>query len=249
MELSWSTFLLEIINFLVLVWILKRFLYRPVLDVIARRRAGIDDKLAQAQQVQEDAETLKAKYEARMADWDRERQQARVKLEQELEQERSRQLEQLRRSLDKEREKARVADARRKTEAAREIEHQALQQSGEFATRLLSQAAGPELEARLLTLLLDNLKQLSPEQIAALQTTWGEPPQRMQITSAFPLNEQQRSQLEQGLRNVTELSLPVDYAEDRHLLAGLTITIGAWSLQVNLRGELKGFTEFAHASR
>ena len=42
MELSWSTFFLEIINFLVLVWILKRFLYKPVMDVIARRREGIE---------------------------------------------------------------------------------------------------------------------------------------------------------------------------------------------------------------
>ena len=42
-------FVLEIINFLVLVWILKRFLYKPVLDVIARRRAGIEKTLADAE--------------------------------------------------------------------------------------------------------------------------------------------------------------------------------------------------------
>ncbi len=39
MELNWSTLLLEIVNFLVLVWILKRFLYRPVLQVIEERRS------------------------------------------------------------------------------------------------------------------------------------------------------------------------------------------------------------------
>ena len=31
MELDWTTFVLEIVNFLVLVWILQRYLYRPVL--------------------------------------------------------------------------------------------------------------------------------------------------------------------------------------------------------------------------
>ena len=39
MELDWTTFILEIINFLVLVWILHRFLYQPVMNVIAQRRA------------------------------------------------------------------------------------------------------------------------------------------------------------------------------------------------------------------
>ena len=51
MELNWSTFILEIINFLVLIWILKRFLYKPVLDVIARRRAGIEKTLSDAREM------------------------------------------------------------------------------------------------------------------------------------------------------------------------------------------------------
>ena len=75
MELNWSTFLLEIINFLVLVWILKHFLYKPILDVIARRRAGIEDRLAKAQQLHDEANTLKTEYENRLVDWEHERQQ------------------------------------------------------------------------------------------------------------------------------------------------------------------------------
>ena len=40
MELDWTTFVLEVINFLVLVWILRRYLYRPVLNTLAARKAG-----------------------------------------------------------------------------------------------------------------------------------------------------------------------------------------------------------------
>ena len=39
MELNWTTFSLEIINFLALLWILKRFLYQPVRATLAQRRA------------------------------------------------------------------------------------------------------------------------------------------------------------------------------------------------------------------
>jgi F-type H+-transporting ATPase subunit b len=67
MELNWSTFVLEIINFLVLVWILQRLLYKPVLAVIARRRAGIEKTLADAKHLQAEAERLKAQYESRLA--------------------------------------------------------------------------------------------------------------------------------------------------------------------------------------
>ncbi|WP_054775053.1 hypothetical protein [Methylogaea oryzae] len=42
MELDWSTIALEIVNFLILVWLLKRLLYKPVQDIIAQRRAAIE---------------------------------------------------------------------------------------------------------------------------------------------------------------------------------------------------------------
>ena len=99
MELSWTTFILEIINFLVLVWILKRFFYKPVLDVIARRRAGIEKTMTDAQTLHTQAEKLQEQYEGRLADWDKERQQARESLARELETEHNRKMEELHLSL------------------------------------------------------------------------------------------------------------------------------------------------------
>jgi F-type H+-transporting ATPase subunit b len=39
-ELNWTTFVLEILNFLVLVWLLKHFFYQPVKGVIARHSSS-----------------------------------------------------------------------------------------------------------------------------------------------------------------------------------------------------------------
>ena len=62
MELNLSTFLLEIVNFLVLVWILKRFLYKPVMGVIERRKVGIEQTLAQAEDKTREATALREQY-------------------------------------------------------------------------------------------------------------------------------------------------------------------------------------------
>lgn len=249
MEFDWSTFLLEIINFLVLVWILKHFLYKPVLDVIARRRAGIEAQLAEAQRLHDEANTLKEEYENRLADWDHERQQARDALAQELNEERARRMEALQTTLVQEREKEQIAESRRRTEAERAIEHHALQQSAQFAARLLAQATGPELEARLMDLLLDGLASLSSDHIAALRTQWGEPPEAIMVASAYPLSEDRQQRLEETLTGVTGLSAPVKYEQNTDLLAGLRVTIGAWVLHANVQDELKGFAEFAYAAR
>jgi F-type H+-transporting ATPase subunit b len=249
LELNWSTFLLEIINFLVLVWILKHFLYKPVLDVIARRRAGIESQLSEARRLHDEANTLKEEYENRLSDWDHERQQARESLAQELHEERARRIEALKTTLVQEREKERIAESRRRTEAQRAIEHQALQQSAQFAARLLGQSTGPELEERLMDLLLDGLSSLSSDHIATLRTQWGKPPEAIMVSSAFPLSEERKKRLEKTLTGVTGLSVPVKYERNADLLAGLRVTIGAWVLRANVQDELKGFAEFAYAAR
>jgi F-type H+-transporting ATPase subunit b len=249
LELSWSTFLLEIINFLILIWILKRFLYKPVLNVIEKRRTGIDNRLAEAKSMHDEAETLKAEYEGRLADWTRERQQARDTLAQELDEERNHQMKALQTLLAQEREKAQVADKRRRAEIIHETERKALQQGTEFASRLLTLAASPELESRLLDLFLDQLSALSSEQIKTIKTRWGEQPDVVVVTSAYPIPEDQQQKLEEALLKSTGLTVPVNYEQDPDLLAGLRVVIGTWVLQANIKDELKGFAEFAHDTK
>lgn len=247
MELSWSTFVLEILNFLVLVWILKRFLYKPVLEVIARRRAGIEKTRTDAETLRADAEKLRGQYEGRLADWNKERQQARDALTRELETERASKIEALRKELTQEREKARVAAASRQADAQRKVEETALVQAAKFATRLLEAAAGADTQAGLVELVITGLSQLPDERIAALRNSYGQMPDAIEVVSASPLAGDQRQRLEETLVAVTALNIPLQFEQDSDLLAGVRITIGAWILGANIRDELRGFTELVHA--
>jgi len=247
MDLSWSTFVLEIINFLVLVWILKRFLYKPVLDVIARRRAGIEKSMADAEALHADAEKLQEQYEDRLAVWDQERLQAREALDREIEAERERAMAELQIALEEKQKMAGIAEARRQADAMRKFEETALKQGARFATRLLEQASGPETEARLVEMVLTELTKLPDEQIAALRNSYGKTPVAVVVVSAFPLPGDQRQRLEQALARLISSDLPLRFEQNSDLLAGLRITIGAWVLGANLRDELQGFTTLAHA--
>jgi F-type H+-transporting ATPase subunit b len=244
-ELSWSTFVLELVNFVVLVWILKRFLYNPVLDIIARRRAKIEQELSAAAKMQTDAAELQQRYESRLADWDREREAGREVLASELEDERARRLNELAASIKQEREKQRVADERRQADVLRGVEATALRQGSRFAGRLLRAAAGPDVESRLVELLLSDLAKLPPERATAWRSGFAKASAPIVVTSAFPLPAEQRSRLESVLGALTDPQSEASYAENPELLAGIQITIGAWVIAANLRDELVGFTEFS----
>jgi F-type H+-transporting ATPase subunit b len=248
-ELDWTTFLLEIVNFLVLVWILKRFLYKPVLGVIEQRRRGIEETLAHAESVRSEAEALREQYGNRLAEWETERQQAREALAGEIEEARGRRMKALEAELARERERVMVVEERRRTEADHKAERTAMKQAAKFAARLLSATACAEVESRLVDLVVDELGRLPEERISALRAAWKKPPEEIRVASGFTLGEEARERLQASLAAVAGVSVPFSYEQDEELLAGLRIVVGAWVLSANLRDELAGFVEFAHDSR
>ena len=62
MSIDWVTVLAQIANFLVLLWLLKRFLYRPILDGIDAREADIAKRMAAAEKAQQDAKAAESLY-------------------------------------------------------------------------------------------------------------------------------------------------------------------------------------------
>ena len=59
--------LASLANLLILAWIIKRFLFKPVKKMVDARRAAIDDDYAKADAARTEAEELKLNYEASMA--------------------------------------------------------------------------------------------------------------------------------------------------------------------------------------
>ena len=65
MRIDWTTLALQTINVLVLVWLLARFLFRPVTTIIAERRAAAEKLLADAAAQRAHAQTDAAEIEQR----------------------------------------------------------------------------------------------------------------------------------------------------------------------------------------
>ncbi len=246
MELNWSTFILEIINFLVLVWILKRFLYRPVLAALQQRQQKIEQKLDEAEKLKAEGADLERQYQGRMKDWEHEKQQAREALHQEIEAQRVDKLEQLKQELSSEREKAAVIEQRHQAEVQQQYQQNAHRQGARFAASLLRKIAGPEQELQLFDLLLQAFEQLDQEQLANLRNNCESTENNISVISAFALSDVQKKQLQEKLSELCEQSIEPEYQEDPGLIAGLRLTVGAWVIHLNIKDELKGFADLGH---
>jgi F-type H+-transporting ATPase subunit b len=254
LELNWSTFILEIINFLILVWILKHFFYAPVMNVIERRRKSIEESLAKAEIMRSEAKQVEEQYQSRLAQWEQEKKQARETLHKEVNEERARLLEAIQTSIEKEREKTKVLEDRRFNEEQRKNELQALTQAAQFTGKLLSRLAGPELEQKLCQMLLQEMPHMSEEQSETLRNVYAaeEAPTAAQapvkVTSAYGMDEQCRKTIQTALVDLVGKPIQCEFIQDPQLIAGLRINIGPLVLRANLHDELDFFVEAAHAS-
>lgn len=246
MEFSWTTFSFEIINFLILVWILQRFLYKPVTNAIARRKATIESLLEQADKAQEAAQALQRQYESRLTDWEQEKGKARIQLIDEIAAERLRLMNELRIALEQEREKTRMLERKELLELKSKIAAASYADASRFAARLLSRIANASLEERIGELMIEDLVRLPQDKIRSLRQACENADQPVKVTGAYPIAQDARNAIAKALADIAGKPVHCDFSCDPDMVAGFHISIGAWALDCNLKKELDFFAETAN---
>ena len=100
MLIDWFTVGAQAINFLILVWLLKRFLYKPILHAIDAREKRIAAQLADAEAKKAEAEKERDAFEQKNEAFDRQRAALLKKATDEAKAERQRLLDEARRAAD-----------------------------------------------------------------------------------------------------------------------------------------------------
>ena len=109
MLIDWFTVSAQLLNFLILVWLLKRFLYKPILHAIDAREKRIAAELADAAATKADAEKERDDFRQKNEAFDRQRDDLLSKAQDEVEAERVRLLDEARQAADAVRAKRRDA--------------------------------------------------------------------------------------------------------------------------------------------
>jgi len=243
MEFSTTTFVLEIINFLVLLWILQRWFYRPVRDAIARRRDAAEKVLADARATEARAEALQHEYQGRLDALAAEANTQRLSLAEEIAAERGRLLESLQADLARERDRQHGVDEKRARDQKKRDQLEANRYAAAFAARLLSRLASPRLDAEIVDLVVEDIRTLPPRTRQNLSESLVKEDMHARINSAHVLGSEQRKALTTLLETLANRPVTVTWLEDADLVGGISVEIGAWVLRANLRDELRFFSE------
>lgn len=145
MEIDIVTVVAQIFNFALLVWLLNRFLYRPIVNVISARENAVKERLEQAESLKEEARRQLAAYEAQRKELETAREQFLKEAREEARRVREGLLEQA--AVDAESERRRFVEqlAAEKRELVEALQESIIRQAGAVARQLLRDMGGRDL--------------------------------------------------------------------------------------------------------
>jgi F-type H+-transporting ATPase subunit b len=232
------TFLFEVVNFVVLAYILHRLLYRPLRAAIDKRRAAIAQSLAEADKAHADAVAMQARLETQLADIEKERQEAMRATRERAEEERQRLIAEGEQEIVRRQEEVRAAIDRQREDALRSLRAEVRSSAAELAARLLQEAAGTALQGQLAKKLLDALAQLPDHERSQVRRDWKDGDGAV-VETAAALDPASLREINDAVNAVVGRSVKLAVETRPALVAGARLRIGGHVWDASLAGQLE----------
>jgi len=234
MLIDWFTVGAQLLNFLVLAWLLKRFLYRPILDALDAREQRIAAELADADAKRRAADKERDEFQHKNDAFDQQRAALLSQATEEAKAERQRLLEEARQAADTLRAKRMQTLASDTHSLNQAISRRTQQEVFAIARKALADLATTSLEERMGAVFLRRLRALdgpAKEGFAkSLKTATGP----AIVRSAFDLPAEQRAAIQTALNESFSAELPVEFETTPDLVSGIELTTNgqkiAWSI-------------------
>ena len=234
MLIDWFTVAAQVINFLILAWLLKRFLYKPILRAIDAREQRISLALADADTKSAEAQKERDEFRHRNATFDQQRTALLSKATDEAETVRQRLLDEARQAADDlsaKRMQALSNDAHNLNQA---IGRRTQQEVFAIARKALADLATTSLEECMGEVLTRRLREMdgeAKEVFARALKTASEP---ALVRSAFDLPADQRAAIQHSLNEIFSAEVRVKFETEPALIGGIELTANgqklAWSI-------------------
>jgi F-type H+-transporting ATPase subunit b len=244
MLIDWFTVGAQALNFLILVWLLKRFLYTPVLNAIDAREKKVAAELADAAAKKAEAQKERDEFSRKNEEFDKQRAALLGKATDDANAERKRLLDEARKAADAlsaKRQEALRVDAKNLNQA---ISRRTQQEVFAIARKALTDLATVSLEERLGEVFTRRLRDMDDKAKAALGQALKTSADPAIVRSAFDMPPEQRAAIQNALNETFSADVRVRFETAPDLVSGIELTTNgrkvAWSIADYLTSLEKG---------
>ena len=247
MLIDWFTVGAQVLNFLILVWLLKRFLYKPIVNAIDAREKRIAAELADADAKKTEAQKERDDFQNKNKVFDEQRSALLGKAADEAKVERERLLDEAHKDADNLRAVQAAALRNDQKRLGSAITNLAKQEVFGIARKTLADLATVSLEERMGEVFTRRLREMDGKAKALLGAALKSSSAPAVVRSTFDLGSAQRAAVQNALNETFSAEIHIRFETSPDLISGIELTTNgqkvAWSIADYLASLRKGVDE------
>lgn len=238
MLIDWFTVGAQVLNFVILVWLLKKFLYKPVLDAIDARESLIAKQIADANAVQATAQAQCESFLQKSTDFDKDRAALLAKAQEDAKAQSIRLMDAARKTADDLKAKQLAAQHEAAASLSHSLGERLRSEVFAIARQTLVELAGADLEVRTTEVFVSHLHTLDGATKAELEAAFKTTGSCAVLRSAFDLPVVQRAVIQDAVNGVFATSITLQFETTADLVGGIELVVGgqklAWTIAQHL---------------
>jgi F-type H+-transporting ATPase subunit b len=247
MKINWFTVIAEVINFLILVWLLRRFLYKPVLKAIDEREKKIASQLKDAKAKETEAKKEQDEFARKNETFDKEKKKLMDKAIAETNEERQKLFEAARNEATELRSKLNESLKEMQENLNRDIAQKTQQEVFAIARKALTDLASIGLEEQSVNIFIKRLNDLKKEEKQQFIEAFKSGSNPILLQSAFDLPEKQQTEIKSAVNEVLGAKTQFKFNTAPELISGIELTSNgyklAWSISEYINSLQKNILE------
>jgi F-type H+-transporting ATPase subunit b len=236
--IDWFTVVAQIVNFLILVLLLRRFLYRPILRMMDEREAKIAARLEDARRIQAEAHAEAETYRQHNQELAESREAAMFEAKEEAEAWRKKLIARAHEELDEARGRWYASVRQEQAAFIQDVRHRIGQQVIAIARQALTDLADADLEERMIAAFLQQINAMSQEERQRIAHAAEQAGSQVSLHTTFELSPEMEEKLTAEVRDVASEKTTVTFLRDPSLICGIQARIEshkiAWTLDDHL---------------
>jgi F-type H+-transporting ATPase subunit b len=230
-QIDWFTLAAQVVNFLILLLLLRRFLFRPVMGIMEKREKNIADRMADVEQKKQDVEREASKYRKKRDALSEEREQEidatkkeAEKIKKDAEREAKDEAETLRRRWQE-------SLQHDKENLLNRVRREIGEQVCATGRAVLSDLADESLEKRIVEMFSRRLSEMNRDELRKIAADSREADGKATLVSAFEIEDQLRQRLKNEIKDALENSVDVRFKTDRGIICGIEMQTSGHTLR------------------
>jgi len=247
MQINWFTVIAQVLNFFILVWLLKRFLYKPILNAIDERENKIASQLKDADAKENKAIKEQAEFKKRNETFEQEKKGLMDKAVAETNEEKEKLLEAARNEATALQSKLGNSLKETQENLNRDIAQKTQQEVFAIARKTLADLASLSLEEQSANIFIKRLQDLKKEEKKQFIEAFKAGPNSILVQSAFDLPKKQQTDIQSSVNELLGTKTQFQFKTAPEIISGIELTSNgyklAWSISEYLNSLQKSISE------